>query len=84
MCSRNVRTTIRLPDTLLQEAKREAAKCGMTLTGIIEESLRARLARTSPKPQTRTRLRTTGRGGLRPEIDLDDSASLLDAMDGVE
>ena len=66
------------------EAKHEAAKCGMTLTAIIEESLRARLARTSIEPRTRVRLTTTGHGGLRPGIDLDDSASLLDVMDGVE
>ena len=56
----------------------------MTLTAIIEESLRARLARTTAEPRTRVRLTTAGRGGLRPGIDLDDSASLLDVMDGVE
>ncbi|MCY3844313.1 MAG: hypothetical protein OXH69_12330 [Acidobacteria bacterium] len=56
----------------------------MTLTAIIEESLRARLARTTVEPRKRTRLTTTGRGGLLPGVDLDDSASLLDAMDGVE
>ena len=54
------------------------------VTAIIEESLRARLARTSTEPRTRVRLTTTGHGGLRPGIDLDDSASLLDVMDGVE
>ena len=79
-----MRTTIRLPDPLLREAKREAAKCGMTLTAIIEESLRARLARTTTEPRTRVRLTTTGRGGLLPGVDLDDTASLLDVMDGVE
>ena len=78
-----MRTTIRLTDSLLLEAKREAARCGMTLTAIIEESLRARLARTTAEPRRPVRL-TTGRGGLRPGIDLDDSASLLDVMDGVE
>ncbi len=56
----------------------------MTLTAIIEESLRARLARTTAAPRTPVRLTTAGRGGLRPGIDLDDSASLLDVMDGVE
>lgn len=75
---------VRLADSLLREAKREAAKCGLTLTAIIEESLRARLARTSTAPRTRVRLTTTGHGGPRPGIDLDDSASLLDAMDDVE
>ncbi len=79
-----MRTTIRLADRLLLEAKREAARCGMTLTAIIEESLRTRLARTQDARRTPIRLSTTGRGGLRPGVDLDDSAALLDVMDGVE
>lgn len=79
-----MRTTIRLADSLLLEAKREAARCGLTLTAIIEESLRIRLARTQDAPRTRVRLRTTGHGGLRPGVDLDDSAALLDVMDGLE
>ena len=55
----------------------------MTLTAIIEESLRERLARSqiTDEPRPGIRLTTTGRGGLRPGIDPDDSASLLDAMD---
>ena len=79
-----MRTTIRLADSLLMEAKREAAKCGMTLTAIIEESLRARLARTSAESHPPVRLTTTGHGGLLPGVDLDDSASLLDVMDGLK
>ena len=79
-----MRTTIRLPDTLLLDAKREAVRCGMPLSAIIEKSLRARLARTTAEPRTRVRLTTTGHGGMRPGIDLDDSASLLDLMDAVE
>ena len=78
-----MRTTIRLDESLLLEAKREAARSGMTLTAIIEESLRERLARSqaTDEPRPWIRLTTTGRGGLHPGIDPDDSASLLDAMD---
>ena len=77
-----MRTTIRLDDGLLDEAKRVAAKHGMTLTAIIEESLRERLARSRATPLgQRTRLTTTGEGGVLPGIDLDDSASLFDMMD---
>ena len=80
-----MRTTVRLSGTLLLEAKREAAKSGTTLTALIEESLRERLARSSASgPRRRVRLTTTGSGGLHPGIDLDDAASLLDAMEGVE
>lgn len=79
-----MRATIRLSDELLKEAKRQAADSGTTLTAIIEDSLRERLNRgkglgVARKP---VRLKTTGAGGARSGIDLDDSASLLDAMNG--
>ena len=77
-----MRTTIRLDDRLLDEAKRLAVERGTTLTAIIEESLRERLARSRAVPSgRRTRLTTTGEGGVLPGIDLDDSASPLDMMD---
>ena len=77
-----MRTTIRLDDGLLDEARRLAVRHGTTLTAIIEESLRERLARSqSGLSGQRTRLATTGEGGVLPGIDLDDSASLLDMMD---
>ena len=77
-----MRTTIRLDDALLDEAKRAAAEHGTTLTAIIEESLRERLARCRAATHRRyTRLATTGEDGTLPGIDLDDSASLLDVMD---
>jgi hypothetical protein len=78
-----MRTTIRLDEQLLKEAKRQAAEAGMTLQAIIEESLRARLARGQgqTRPRRRVRLETAGEGGVLAGIDLDDSSSLLDAMD---
>ena len=77
-----MRTTIRLDDGLLDEARRLAVERGTTLTAIIEESLRERLARSrAPPPGQHTRLTTAGEGGVLPGIDLDDSASLLDMMD---
>jgi hypothetical protein len=78
-----MRTTVRLDEKLLKEVKRHAAESGMTLTAVIEQSLRERLARKSASSKTRTnvRLHAVGKGGLHPGIDLDDSASLLDAME---
>ena len=77
-----MRTTIRLDDPLLREAKREASRSGMTLTAIIEEALRERLARTASVAERRSRARLpTFRGqGLAPGVDLDDSVALLDLM----
>ena len=81
-----MRTTIRLSDELLKEAKRQAAESGTTLTAIIEDSLRERLYRGKGLAAARkpVRLKTTGAGGVRSGIDLDDSASLLEAMNGVQ
>jgi len=79
-----MRTTIRLDEKLLKEAKRQAAESGMTLTAIIEESLRERLARKHADRSARKpiRLRTGGKGGTRPGVDLDDTVSLIDLMEG--
>ncbi len=78
-----MRTTIRINDELLRQAKQQAARDGTTLTAIIEESLREKLSRDT-QPLTHrgnTRLPTSGSGGLQPGIDLDDSAALLDMLD---
>ena len=78
-----MRTTIRLDENLLKEAKRQAAESGMTLTAIIEDSLRERLARrkSAAAKREQIRLHTAGKGGVRPGVDLDDSATLIDAME---
>ena len=80
-----MRTTIRLNEQLLVEAKKRAAEEGTTLTALIEDSLREALARrTSPDHRKRYRMLTFGEGGLQPGIDLDDTSSLLDRMDGLD
>jgi hypothetical protein len=80
--SRYMRTTIRLDDQLLAEAKRYASESGRTLTGLIEDALREVLARRSqPRPRERVKLTTYGRGGTQPGVDLDNSAALLDLME---
>lgn len=77
-----MRTTIRLDDDLLARAKALAARTGRSLTKVIEDALRAALAQSRPRRRGgRIGLPTAGSGGLRPGIDLDDSAALLDAMD---
>ena len=79
---KRMRTTIRLADDLLRDAKREAASTGTTLTALIEDSLRERLYRRPvAEPAEPVRLPTYGSGGVLPGIDLDDTSALLDAMD---
>ena len=77
-----MRTTIRLDDQLLKDAKNLAAETGRTLTAVIEESLRESLARRRAGVRRRkVKLKTFKGGNLQPGVDLDDSASLLDLMD---
>lgn len=76
-----MRTTIRLDDALLAEAKLHAARSGRSLTSVVEEALREALARrNAPAPRRPLRLPTVRGSGLLPGVDLDDSAALLDRM----
>lgn len=77
-----MRTTIRLPEELLTEAKLLAVRSGTSVTAVIEEALREKLARQEQAGQhKRVRLTTVGGEGVQPGVDLDDSAALLDYMD---
>jgi Arc/MetJ family transcription regulator len=79
-----MRTTLNLDDTLLTEAKMYAVETGRTLTAVIEDALREALGRRqSAERGAPVRLTTYSGGGLQPGIDLDDSAAVRDAMDGV-
>ena len=77
-----MRTTIQIDDDLLTDAKLFAARSGKTLTSVIEDALRAALARSLPSPdRERVILTTVAGNGLQPGVDLDDSAALLAHMD---
>lgn len=78
-----MRTTIRLDDQLLRDAKTLAARTGRTLTAVIEEGLRRVLAPTEERAAwPPVVLPTVGGNGLQPGVDLDDTAALLDLMEG--
>ena len=77
-----MRTTVRLDEELLTQAKRLALQTGRTLTAVIEDSLRLALAmQKQAKERPSVRLPTFGGDGLQPGVDLDDSAGLRDRMD---
>ena len=77
-----MRTSLRLNDALIKEAKELAAKTGKTLTAVIEDSLRETFARRRASAQrTRLVLPVEDGNGLLPGVDLDDSASLTDLLE---
>jgi hypothetical protein len=80
-----MRTTIRLDDDLLREAKTYAAATDRTLTRLIEDALREALARRQQvQKRRRVRLPTSGGSGLQPGVNLDSNAAVRDLMDGIE
>jgi len=80
-----MRTTIRIDDRLLAEAKSRAARSGRTLTAVVEDALRTAFARRDSDSAGQVPVLPTLSGGrLLPGADLDDGAALLDLMEGAD
>jgi hypothetical protein len=78
-----MRTTVRLDDTLLREAKSHAARRGVSLTALFEEALREKLSRGSQSKGKPPKKLPTFRGrGLQPGVDLHRTADLEERMSG--
>jgi hypothetical protein len=73
-----------LNETLLERARAEAARRKTTLTSLIEQGLELVLRRPMKKSSREPIVLPVSRagGGTFPGVDLDNSASLLDRMDG--
>ena len=77
-----MRTTIRLEDHLLREAKAQAARAGRSLNEFIEDAVRAAVRTDGTPPPAPPPLPVfRGGRGLRAGVDLDSNAALLDLMD---
>jgi plasmid stability protein len=75
-----MRTTVRLDDALLAEAKAMAARTGRSLTQVIEDSLREALVRGEER-RAPVDLPVVHGGRLRPGVNLDSTSDLLDIME---
>ena len=76
-----MRTTVSLPDPLLENAKRRAAERHITLSGLIEDAVREHLARSEgPAPEV-FRLHTVRGKLVNPRLDLDRTSALAAADD---
>jgi hypothetical protein len=79
-----MRTTIRINDDLLKQAKKRAADEGRTLTSLVEDGLAFILV----KPKTSRRKRvdlpiSKATGGVLPGIDLNRSSDLEEVMNAL-
>ncbi len=79
-----MKTTLDLNDTLIANAKALAAQQRTTLTRVVEEGLRLRLA-SPPSTKQKERFKfpvLKGKGGLAPGIDPSSNKSMLEAAEG--
>jgi Arc/MetJ family transcription regulator len=80
-----MRTTIKIDDRLLAEAKTQAVRSGRTLNEVVEDALREVLARGDRAVrEVPAELPEFAGSRLQPGVDLDDNSSLLDLMEGTD
>jgi hypothetical protein len=72
-----MRTTIDLPEPLLQNAKQEAAALNVTLSEVVQDALRSHLARRPARGKSRFKLHTVHGRLVNPKLDLDRTSSLI-------
>jgi hypothetical protein len=79
-----MRTTVRLDEALLERAREEATRRKTTLTSLIEQGLELVLRRPLKRAEQRPVAlpECHAGGGALPGVDLNDSSSVLDRMDG--
>ena len=79
-----MRTTMNLPDGLVQKARKVAAAEKTTVTRLVCEGLHERVSRRSKRraAKRRYKLTTFGGGWVRPGVDVNNNAALYDLMDG--
>ena len=77
-----MKTTLDINDSLLVEAKAQAARMRVSLTRLVEEGLRMRLKAQEAPQGRRVKLPVyRGKSGLAPGVDPLSNKSMLDAAD---
>ncbi len=79
----DMRTTLNLRDEALKLGKRKARELGKPLGEVVSEAVLSAYGERAKAALPRNyKLPVSGKGGLRPGADLDDSSALADLMDG--
>lgn len=78
-----MRTTINIRDEALKLSKKKARDLGVSLGEVVSEAILVAY-RDRPRGRRKPRydLPVSGKGGLRPGVDLDRTAELEDVMEG--
>ena len=78
-----MRTTLEINDELYRQAKETAMRTGRALRDVVEDALRLAFQESESGRRTRMTLpESKAAPGVRPGVDLDNSAALLDLMEG--
>lgn len=77
-----MKTTVDLPDSLLERARKVASREGTTIRSLIEESLRRVLAEREKGTSFRLRHVTFGGNGLNPDLQGATWSDILDMSYG--
>lgn len=78
-----MRTTITIDEKILKKSREKALKEGVSLAAFVEDALRRKIFKRSvPRKPGKVKIVTFKGKGLSPGIDIDDTSSLLDAMEG--
>ena len=75
-----MKTTLNLDDRVLQNAKEQAARDGITLTAFVEQALKARLLQKSEKVNYDFRPKLV-KGHKPPNVDIAERDALYDVID---
>jgi hypothetical protein len=72
-----MRTTIDVPEPLLENAKKRAAVLGVTLSVVVQDALRSHLSRNPDPAVSKFQLHTVRGRLVRPDLDLDRTSALI-------
>jgi hypothetical protein len=76
-----MRTTMNLPDSLMQQVRKRADSDHRTVTSLVEQALRELLTRDHDERERDEVLPTYGAPGSRAVVDIDDRDALYAALD---
>jgi post-segregation antitoxin (ccd killing protein) len=81
-----MKTTVHIDDDLLKEARKEAFASNITISTVVEKALQEffNKRKTAAPSREKVELITFKGRGLKPKVNLDDSAALLDLMESDE
>jgi hypothetical protein len=75
-----IRTTVRLPEALLEAAQRRARETRRSFTELLADALRYELERATSSNRVCEPLPTYGGNGLQPAVVVSDSSALEELM----